>query len=248
MGESGEKITAMVGLGTMAELMTVHEASLVAVQTELPDEQLALIGCGVTTGVGSALFAAQVEPGSSVAVFGCGGVGLSVLQGAKIAGAAELIAVDPAPLKREAALRLGATAVVDPNAVDAVAEVRRLTQGRGAEYTFEVVGSVDLMRTAYDAACRGGVVTFVGALRSDLQITLPANALHADGKRIVGSNYGSAQVRRDMPRIVALAEAGRLDLGAMVSARISLDDANDAFRAMLAGEVIRSVIIPGAAG
>jgi S-(hydroxymethyl)glutathione dehydrogenase/alcohol dehydrogenase len=185
-----------------------------------------------------------VEPGSSVAIFGCGGVGLSVLQGARIAGAAEIFAVDPFASKREAALRLGATHTIDPTEGDPVEQVKALTSGRGADYTFEVVGSLDTMRQTYDAACRGGVVTFIGGLRAELQLSLPANALHRDAKRIHGSVYGSAQVRRDMPRLIALIETGRLDLGAMVSRRIDLDEIQDAFVAMEAGEVIRSVIVP----
>jgi S-(hydroxymethyl)glutathione dehydrogenase/alcohol dehydrogenase len=234
----------MTGLGTMAEQMTVNEANLVKVETDLPDELLALIGCGVTTGAGAAMWTAQVEPGTSVAIFGCGGVGLSALQGARIAGAAQIIAVDPFPAKRAAALEMGATHVVDPTDGDSVAAVKELTGGRGAEYTFEVVGLVETMRQAYDAAAMGGTVTFVGALRPDIELGLPANALHADGKRVLGSVYGSAQVRRDMPRLVALAEAGRLNLGGMVTRRMGLEDVNIAMDAIDAGETIRSVLIP----
>jgi S-(hydroxymethyl)glutathione dehydrogenase/alcohol dehydrogenase len=169
---------------------------------------------------------------------------LSALQGAYIAGAAQIIAVDPFPAKRAAAMQLGATHVVDPNEGDAVEQVKALTGGRGAEYTFEVVGLLETMRQTYDAAAMGGTVTYVGALRSDVELSLPANGLHADAKRVLGSVYGSAQVRRDMPRLVALAEAGRLNLGAMVTRRVGLDDVNDALAAIDAGETIRSVLIP----
>jgi S-(hydroxymethyl)glutathione dehydrogenase/alcohol dehydrogenase len=241
---AGHELIAMTGLGTMAEQMTVNEANLVKVETDLPDEHLALIGCGVTTGAGAAMWTARVEPGTSVAIFGCGGVGLSALQGARIAGAAQIIAVDPFPAKREAALQLGATHVVDPGDGDSVAQVKDLTAGRGAEYTFEVVGLLDTMRQAYEAAAMGGTVTFVGALRPDVELALPANALHAEGKRVLGSVYGSAQVRRDMPRLVALAEAGRLNLGDMVTRRMALEDVNSAMAAIEAGETIRSVLIP----
>jgi S-(hydroxymethyl)glutathione dehydrogenase/alcohol dehydrogenase len=239
-----QELIAMTGLGTMAEQMTVNQANLVRVETDLPDEHLALIGCGVTTGAGAAMWTARVEPGTSVAIFGCGGVGLSALQGAYIAGAAQIFAVDPFPAKRAAAMQLGATHVVDPNDGDAVEQVKALTGGRGAEYTFEVVGLLETMRQTYDAAAMGGTVTYVGALRSDVELSLPANGLHADAKRVLGSVYGSAQVRRDMPRLVALAEAGRLNLGAMVTRRVGLDDVNDALAAIDAGETIRSVLIP----
>jgi S-(hydroxymethyl)glutathione dehydrogenase/alcohol dehydrogenase len=226
----------------MAETMTVNEVNVVKVATDLPDEQLALIGCGVTTGVGSALWTAEVKPGSSVAVFGCGGVGLSVLQGARIAGAAQIIAVDRFASKRAAALRFGATHTVDPAAGNPVGQVKSITNGRGAEYTFEAIGSVDTMAQAYDSACRGGAVTMVGSLSADARFILSANSIHLDAKRLLGSAYGSAQVRRDIPRLIALAESGRLDLGAMVSRRIGLADVDAAFEAMEQGEVIRSVI------
>ena len=123
-------------------------------------------------------------------------------------------------------------------------QIRALTGGRGVEFSFEVVGLLETMRQSFDAACMGGTVTFVGGLRQDVDIALPANALHAQGKRIMGSVYGSAQVRRDIPRLVALAEAGRLDLSGMVSRRLRLDDVNDAIGAIEAGEVIRSVLVP----
>jgi S-(hydroxymethyl)glutathione dehydrogenase / alcohol dehydrogenase len=240
----GTPMTTMAGLGTMAEQMTVDESSVVVVETDLPFEQLCLVGCGVTTGVGSALWTARVAPGSSVAIFGCGGVGLSVLQGAVIAGAARVIAVDLSPMKLETAKVLGATDVVDAGAGDAVAQVRELTSGHGADYTFEVVGRTDTMHQAYQAACRGGTVTFVGALPADIVIELPANDLHSSAKHLVGSAYGSAQVRRHMPEIVALVEAGRLNLESMISARLPLRDVNEAFRALEANQVLRSVLLP----
>jgi S-(hydroxymethyl)glutathione dehydrogenase/alcohol dehydrogenase len=239
----GEPVKTMAGLGTMAEQMTVHESSIVAVETDLPFEQLCLVGCGVTTGVGSALWTARVAPGSSVAIFGCGGVGLSVLQGAVIAGAARVIAVDLSPMKLQTAKALGATDVVDAGAGDAIAQIRELTSGRGADYTFEVVGRTDTMQQAYQAACRGGTVTFVGAMSATAVIELPANDLHSSAKRLLGSAYGSAQVRRHMPAIVALVEAGRLDLESMISARLPLGDVNDAFQALEANQVVRSVLL-----
>jgi len=242
--EADREVRAHMGLGTMAELMAVNEANLVAVRTDLPDEQLALIGCGVTTGVGAVLWTAEVIPGSTVAVIGCGGVGLSAIQGAVIAGASKVIAVDPSPEKRGAATDVGATDVVDPGAGDPVAQIKELTDGHGAEYTFEVVGRAATILQAYHAAARGGTVVIVGALPPDVGVTFPANALHHDSKRILGSSYGSAQVRRDMPRLVALAEAGRLDIASMVSRRLSLDAFAEAFDAIHAGSGVRSVLIP----
>ena len=238
----GTPYMCMTGLGTFADTMTVDEASVVKVETDLPDEQLALIGCGVTTGVGSALNTAQVVPGSTVAVLGCGGVGQAVIQGARIAGASRIIAVDPQPLKRETALRLGASDVVDPGAGDPVEQVKALTAGRGVDYSFEVIGLPETILTAYNMARRGGEAIVVGMARLDAQFTIPAFGIFFDQKTIKGSKYGSAQVRRDFPRFVELIETGRLDTSSMVSKKIKLDDVNDAFRAMEAGEVIRSVI------
>lgn len=238
----GTQVSCMTGLGTFAETMTVDESSLVKVQTDLAPEQLALIGCGVTTGVGAALNTARVQPGSTVAVIGCGGVGQSVIQGARIAGAARIIAVDPVELKRKTSEQLGATDLVDPSAGDPVSQVQNLTGGRGADYAFEVIGLPETVQQAYAMARRGGTVVVVGMPRFDTTVTLPGFSLFYDEKRILGCMYGSAQVRRDFPRLISLAENGRLDLGTMVSRRITLDDVNDAFRAMDAGEVIRSVI------
>jgi S-(hydroxymethyl)glutathione dehydrogenase/alcohol dehydrogenase len=240
----GTIASAFTGLGTFSDVMTVDEASVVKVQTDLPDEQLALIGCGVTTGVGAALNTARVEPGSTVAVIGCGGVGQAVVEGARIAGAARIIAVDPVELKRKSAEQLGATDLVDPGDGDPVGQVQALTDGRGTDYAFEVIGLPATIQQAWATARRGGTVIVVGMPRLDSEVTLPGFGLFFDEKKLLGCVYGSAQVRRDFPRFVGLAETGRLDLGTLVSRQIGLEDVDDAFRAMQAGEVIRSVIRP----
>jgi S-(hydroxymethyl)glutathione dehydrogenase/alcohol dehydrogenase len=238
----GTPYMCMTGLGTFSNVMTVDESSVVKVETDLPDAQLALIGCGVTTGVGAALNTAAVRPGATVAVLGCGGVGQAVIQGARIAGAGRIIAIDPQELKRTTALRLGATDVVDPAKGDPVEQVKALTGGRGTDYAFEVIGQPETMLAAYNLARRGGEVIIVGMARLEAQFTLPAFGIFYDQKTVRGSKYGSAQVRRDFPRFVDLIETGRLDISSMVSKTIKLDGVNDAFRAMEAGEVIRSVI------
>jgi len=238
----GTPYMCMTGLGTFSNVMTVDESSVVKVETDLPDAQLALIGCGVTTGVGAALNTAAVRPGATVAVLGCGGVGQAVIQGARIAGAGRIIAIDPQELKRTTALRLGATDVVDPAKGDPVEQVKALTGGRGTDYAFEVIGLPETMLAAYNLARRGGEVIIVGMARLEAQFTLPAFGIFYDQKTVRGSKYGSAQVRRDFPRFVDLIETGRLDISSMVSKTIKLEGVNDAFRAMEAGEVIRSVI------
>ena len=213
----GRIASCMTGLGTFAEAMTIDETSVVKVDTDLPDEQLALIGCG--------------------------GVGNAVIQGARIAGAARIFAVDPVEMKRKTAEQLGATDLVDPADGDPIAQVQALTGGRGTDYAFEVIGLPETIVQAYNTARRGGTVVVVGMPRMDAQVTLPGWQLFSDEKRLLGCVYGSAQVQRDFPRFIGLVETGRLDLGTMVSRRIALDEVNDAFRAMEAGEVIRSVIV-----
>jgi S-(hydroxymethyl)glutathione dehydrogenase / alcohol dehydrogenase len=239
----GSDIRGMTGLGTFADEMQIDESMCVKIETDLPAEQLALIGCGVTTGVGAALNTAQVRPGSTVAIIGCGGVGQSVLQGARIAGASRIFAVDPVELKRKTAEQLGATDLIDPADGDPVQQVRELTEGRGADYAFEVIGLPETIQQAYAMARRGGTAVVVGMSAFDATVTLSAMELFYGSKTLLGCMYGGAQVRRDFPRLVGLVETGRLDIGAMVSRRITLDEVNEAFRAMEAGEVIRSVIV-----
>jgi len=238
----GSQYMAMTGLGTFAEQMTCNDASIVKIDTSVPDDQLALIGCGVTTGVGAALNTAQVQPGSSVAIIGCGGVGQAVLQGARIAGAGQIIAVDPVELKRKTAEQLGATDFVDPSAGDPVAQVQQLTGGRGVDYAFEVIGLPETTLQAYNMIRKGGTAVMVGMTRAEAMLTIPTFDLFFNEKTLKGCKYGSGQVRRDFQRFADLIETGRLDTGAMVSRTIKLDEVNEAFRAMEAGEVIRSVI------
>ena len=148
----------MWGCGSFAEAMVVNQASIVPVETDLADDQLALIGCGVTTGLGAALNTAGVTPGSSVAVIGCGGVGQSVIQGSRIAGASTIVAIDPSAERRDTSLEAGATDAVDPADTDPIEAVRALTDGRGADFTFEVVGRPELIVQAFDMARPAGVV------------------------------------------------------------------------------------------
>ncbi|AYH43541.1 Zn-dependent alcohol dehydrogenase [Azoarcus sp. DN11] len=240
----GAKVPTMAGLGTFAEMMQVNELSLVAVKSELPAEQLAMIGCGVTTGVGAALWTAEVKPGSTVAVFGCGGVGLSVIQGARIAGAMRIFAVDTLASKRELAMKFGATDAIDPAQGDVAQQLIAATGGRGVDYAFEVVGIPELLLTAFNSLRKHGTAVAVGMPKADATVSIPIVPLFIQEKRLVGSFYGSAQVREHFPLLVQLAERGRLDLASMISKRIGLEDVNAAFDAMKAGEVVRSVVLP----
>lgn len=238
----GSDYTTMTGLGTFAEAMTCDQSSIVKVNTSISDDQLALIGCGVTTGVGAALNTAQVHPGATVAVIGCGGVGQAVIQGARIAGASRIIAVDPVEMKRKEAGRSGATDFVDPNEGESVAQVQQLTSGRGVDYAFEVIGLPETTLQAFNMIRKGGTAVMVGMTRAEATLTLPTFDLFFNEKTLKGCKYGSGQVRRDFQRFADLIETGRLDTASMVSRTIKLDDVNEAFRAMEAGEVIRSVI------
>ncbi|MFC8097827.1 Zn-dependent alcohol dehydrogenase [Streptomyces sp. NPDC057363] len=239
----GRRAPALCGCGSFAEAMVVDEAGVVAVETDLPDEQLALLGCGVTTGLGAALNTARVQPGSSVAVIGCGGVGQSVVQGARIAGAATIVAVDLSADRRAAALSAGATHGVDPGDGDPVEQIRALTKGRGVDHSFEAVGLPQLMVQAFDMARAEGTVTYIGMPPSrDAELTLPAISAIFSGKRIQGSVVGGSQILRDFPRFIRLAESGRLDLASMVTRRISLDDVNEGLHLLEQGEGVRTVI------
>jgi S-(hydroxymethyl)glutathione dehydrogenase / alcohol dehydrogenase len=196
------------------------------------------------TGVGAALNTAQVQPGSAVAVLGCGGVGQFVIQGARIAGAARIVAIDPVLGKRESALANGATDVVDPSATNVVEEVLELTEGRGADYAFEAAMSGPTLRQAYDLCRMAGTIVAVGMPTAGTTVELDAFQLFSTEKRILGCYYGSGQVRRDFPRLVELAEAGLLNLAGAVSRTIALEDVNQALSTMALGSIIRSVIVP----
>ncbi|HVM53856.1 MAG TPA: Zn-dependent alcohol dehydrogenase, partial [Acidimicrobiales bacterium] len=234
---------ALGGCATFAECTVIHERSVVKVETDVPVEQLALIGCGVTTGMGAVMNTARVEPGSTVAVIGCGGVGTAAIQGARIAGASIIIAVDTLQSKVDMAMKLGAThGVVAGEGRDPVAAVKELTGGRGVDYAFEVIGHAATLLQAYGMVRRRGTAVAVGVPKFDATLEVPIGDLIFGEKTVIGSLYGSAQVMRDFPRLVRLVESGQLDLDAMVSSTLSLGQVNDGFRAMEAGEVIRSVI------
>jgi S-(hydroxymethyl)glutathione dehydrogenase/alcohol dehydrogenase len=240
----GTDVLSASGLGTYAESIRTHEASVVPVRTDLPSDQLALIGCGVTTGVGAALNTADVQPGDVVVVIGCGGVGQFVVQGARIAGAAVIVAADPSATKRDFALGIGATHAIDPADGGLIDELKALTGGRGVDVAFEVVGRAELVRQAFDATRPGGTTVIVGMPALDAEVSLPLfDWFHAE-KKVLGCNYGSAQVRREFPRLVALAEAGQLDVGAAITKVRALDDVNTALDDLRAGAVVRTVLHP----
>jgi S-(hydroxymethyl)glutathione dehydrogenase/alcohol dehydrogenase len=233
-------LPGFLGCGSFAEEMVVTENAVIRVDDDVPLDVASLIGCGVTTGVGAAINTARIRPGSSVCVIGCGGVGIAAIQGARIAGAAEIAAVDALPEKLEMAGRFGATHLAAPDELDAARA--KVTGGEGFDYALECVGSPQTIRSAYDVVRRGGTAVVVGVGRMDEKIEFTAFELFAAEKTLKGSMYGSANVRVDYPRLLRLWKQGKLDLEGMVTRRISLEEIDDAFRAMQAGEVIRSIV------
>jgi len=238
--QGGSPVFGFAGTGTFAEEMVIPEQGVVKIPDDVPYEIAALIGCGVTTGVGAALNTAKVKPGSSVVVYGAGGVGIAAIQGARVAGAAEIVAVDTVDSKLKEAQRFGATRGVQPGEVDAAN--MEINEGEGFDYSFECIGLPQTIRAAYDAVRRGGTAVIVGAGRSDAMVEFNAFELFFMEKKLLGSYYGSADVRTEFHRLIRLWKAGRLDLDGMITARLDISQAQDAFDAMKRGEVIRQVL------
>ncbi len=239
--QRGEPLRQFIGISSFAERMLLHENSVVRVDRDLPLDRVALMGCGVLTGVGAALRSAGLEAGQTVAVFGCGGVGLSIVQGARIGGARQIIGVDVVPGKLDLARRLGATHVVDGTQDDPVEAVRALTGGAGVDHAFEAVGNATLVRQAIESLAIRGTATIVGVLPPDATITFPWMAIRPEC-RVQTSRMGSNRFRIDIPRYLEFYRQGRLLLDEMVTHRRPLGEINEAFRAMKAGEVARTVL------
>ena len=234
---SGENVRTYLAVGSMAERTVVPEAGAIPVSREVPPEVAALIGCAVTTGVGAVVNTARVEPAASVVVLGCGGVGLSVVMGAALAGATSIVAVDLSDEKLALAQELGAT-----HAARSPEEARRLLP-RGADYVFEAIGLVGTIEAVPELLRAGGVGVLVGLTAADVRASFDVYAFVDSGKALVGSAYGSAVPALDFPRIAELYLAGKLPLDRLVSHRIGLDDLEEAFAAMRRGERARSVVV-----
>jgi S-(hydroxymethyl)glutathione dehydrogenase/alcohol dehydrogenase len=228
-------------LSSFAEQMLIHEHALVKIQDDMPLDRAALVGCAVITGVGSVFHTAQVEPGSTVAVIGCGGVGLSCINGADIAGAGRIIAIDSVESKLGMAREFGATEVVNASERDPVDAVRELT-GRGVHYSFEAIGLKETAEQAFRMLNAGGTATIIGMIPVGVKIELSGSSFLQE-KRIQGSSMGSNRFRIDMPRLLDFYMAGKLHLDEMISKRIELEQINEAFQDMEAGAIARSVIV-----
>jgi S-(hydroxymethyl)glutathione dehydrogenase/alcohol dehydrogenase len=242
LSQNGEPVRQFIGISSYAERMLLHENSIVKIDPEIPLDRAALVGCGVLTGVGAALRSSGLQAGQTVAVFGCGGVGLSIVQGARIGGARQIIGVDVFDGKLEMARRVGATHVVNSAQDDPVKAVRALTGKAGVDHAFEAVGNAKLVRQAIESLAIRGTATIVGVMPPDAMIEFPWMAIRPECK-VQTSRMGSNRFRIDIPLYLEFYRQGRLLLDEMVTRRGRLEDINDAFRAMKAGEVARSVLM-----
>ncbi|MDL4771891.1 Zn-dependent alcohol dehydrogenase [Actinomadura xylanilytica] len=237
----GTPVFGMAGVGTWAEEIVVPRQGVIKVADDVPFEYAALLGCGIPTGVGAVFNTAKVTPGSTVAVVGAGGVGLSVIQGAKIAGASTILAIDPNEAKHPIAKQFGATHTATLDDLEATKGL--LTGGAGFDYTFEVVGKAAAITTAWEATRRGGDVIVVGAGAADDNWTQNAFTLLFDGKSLKASLYGGCDLKRDVPLFVDLWRAGKLDIDSLITRRIGFEDLNEAIAALTNGDVIRQVVL-----
>jgi len=241
LSHNDQPLTQFAQLGSFAEMMLVHEHALVKVREDMPMDRAALIGCGVTTGIGAVIHTAKVEPGSTVAVIGCGGIGLSAINGAALAGAARIIAVDMVPSKLELARKFGATDVVDASDGEAVGKVIEMTGG-GVHYSFEAIGLKATAEQAFQMLRAGGTATVIGMIPPGQMVSLHGVDFLSE-KKIQGSFMGSNRFRVDMPRFIDFYLQGKLHLDDLISNRIALTDINEGMEALKTGEIARSVIM-----
>jgi len=242
----GREVFRGLGVGGFAEYTLATPESFAVLPPDTPLDLACLLGCGVRTGVGAVLNAAKVPAGATVLVMGLGGVGLSVVMGAVLAAASSIVVSDPVAARRAAALGFGATVAVDPITEDLAEVIRAATAGRGVDYAFDAAGVPALLRTGFDVTAPGGTVVSVGAAFGD--VTIPALELMTSEKRLIGSLLGSSQLHRDIPRLLGLWRAGRLDLDRLVSNRRPLEDINAGFDDLAAGRELRTVVALCAGG
>lgn len=241
LSQNGMPIAQFADLASFAEKMLLHERAVVKIADDIPLDRAALLGCAVTTGTGAALNTAQVTPGSSVVVFGAGGVGISIIQGARIAGARQIIAVDLLDHKLEIAKHFGATHTINASGGDPVKEIKRLSNG-GVDFSFDAIGNKKVTEQCLYALAPRGLATIVGAMPPGEKIELNVGHFFVE-KRIQGCFMGSNHFQLDMPKYLELYRQGRLNLDDMITRRGRLEDVNEAFRAMAAGEVTRTVLM-----
>lgn len=238
----GRPVYVFSALGAFAELAVVPQETCIPVGKDIPLKAASLVGCAVATGVGAVIRTAKVEPGSSVVVLGCGGVGLNILQGAALAGAEKIIAVDRSEAKMNLARQFGATHTLLANE-HTLEAVKELTGGRGADYSFEAVGAAEVQEEAVAVARPGGVVVFVGLAPMGTNTNIPGAVLARTEKVVMGSYYGSVNTTRDFPLLIDLYLAGKLKLDELVTREYTLAQINEAYAHMLSGEAARGVVV-----
>jgi S-(hydroxymethyl)glutathione dehydrogenase/alcohol dehydrogenase len=243
--KGGGDIAHFCGVGSFASHTLVHASAAVKIDNDIPLTRACLVGCGVMTGVGAAINTARIQPGETVAVFGCGGVGVNIIQGAAIAGAARIVAVDVVDKKLEWAKQFGATDTMNVRGMtDCSDEIRNLVgNGLGVDVAFEAIGSPDVIRQALLSVRRGGRAVVVGVAPFGVDVSVPACLLPLEERSLIGSLYGSAFMERDVPRLLDLYRRGKLKLDELVSREIKLDDINAGLEALESGGVLRSVIV-----
>ncbi len=243
LSRQGEHLNTFLNISSFAEKANVDARCVVKVPDAMPLDRACLVACGVTTGIGAVTNTAHVEPGASVAVIGLGGVGLNVVQGARLAGAGRIIAIDVLNNKLEMARDFGATHVINARIDDPIERVRSLTVGWGADYSFEVIGNPNTVRQAYEMVRKGGTAVVVGVAPEDAEVNINLAGLMRSGKTLTGCNYGSMRPHVDFPRNMELYLLGRIKLDELISRRFHLEEINEALRAMEQGEVARGVIV-----
>ncbi|NJR80033.1 Zn-dependent alcohol dehydrogenase [Sphingomonas corticis] len=241
LSQGGAPLPQFLNLSSFAEMMLVHEHACVAIRKDMPLDRAALIGCSVMTGYGAVAHTAGVRPGETVAVVGCGGVGLAIVNAAAIAGAARIIAVDMVPAKSNLAHAFGATDFIDASQGDAVKQVQELTRG-GVHHAFEAIGLAKTAEQAFGMLARGGTATIVGMIPVGQMVSIMGAAFLGE-KKLQGSMMGSNRFPVDMPRLVDFYMSGKLKLDELISSRIALEQVNEGFAEMKTGELARSVIM-----
>lgn len=240
----GEPIRHYAGCSTFSQLATIPEPAVVKVPKEFSLKKGALISCGVITGFGAVFNTAQVRVGSTVAIFGCGGIGLNIVQSASIAGALKIIAVDRVPLKLEFAKKFGATHTIQVGEDDPVSAILDLTNNIGVDYAFEAIGLPEPIEQAYDATRKGGTCVVVGIAPKEARARINVNALVYAEKTLKGTIYGSMRPRIDLPRLIDLNLSGQLELDNLLTKTYPLEDINLAYEELERGEVARSLLLP----
>ncbi|WP_312178575.1 Zn-dependent alcohol dehydrogenase [Arthrobacter sp.] len=237
-----EGVKSFLAVGSFGDHAMVPASAAIKIRKDAPLAQAALVGCAVSTGIGAVVNTAKVEAGSTVLIVGCGGVGLNVVQGARLAGAKQIIVADVNEEKLELGRTFGATHTVNSREADLVTAVQELTGGRGVDYAFEAIGLPFTIEACYEAVRRGGTAVVVGQVADGVKISIDPFVMSDQEKKLIGSNYGSSRQSIDFPKIVDLYMEGLVDLDSMITDRIQLEDVNEAFAQMRLGKGIRTVI------